>query len=120
MKNLLASLICALGLGAMITEAGLAQVGFPTWNNQCDTYLNWSNNVYWNRGDLRQETRIPSFTWFCQARAAGRSDSSYGYNFYDLSSAIAYDHSQYRCEREMKNCEVRCALVPVSCITYTP
>lgn len=118
MKSFFKSLVVAFALSSIFSQAGFAQMGYPTHPRDCDTYLSWQTNAQGNRGNLGQSMRPPTQTWLCQAKGVGQPDAFYAYSFYDINAGIAYDHSQYRCERELQRCEVRCAFVPISCIPY--
>ena len=100
-----------------------AQTGIFNGVGNCDEWLNWTSNVRGNRGVMpttRNTGGQRSNVWFCQAKGLNQAeDKYYDYGFYDLSSGVAYDHAQYRCEREQQKCEVRCAFVPYLCIPYT-
>ena len=117
MKMSLIAGMITLGVNAVVASASFAQVGLPTWR-ECDTYINWSTGVGMNTGNLLQMSGVPRQTWVCQAKGVNQQDYDNKYSFYDLSSGIAYDHSQYRCEREQGPCVVRCAFVPISCTPF--
>jgi hypothetical protein len=125
MKMILSLFAMVFGVFAVPGLKSTSYAQMTAADINCVDQINWTTSVKGNRGQMpvyRPSSNLGN-VWTCQAKPTNAPDQKFWENsFYDVSSAVAFDHAEYRCEREYgnKSCIVRCTYVPYLCIPLNP